>query len=86
MALGEVAQQADDDPRRVRRRRTLDRYQSSFLVEVVLDERAGGLSGRETVRIKLNGKARPGKANLKLTFTDGAGASDVVKKKLRIPR
>lgn len=53
---------------------------------VIGRKRAGGLSGRETVRMKLNGKARPGKASLKLTFTDGAGASGVVKKKLRIPR
>ena len=53
---------------------------------VIGRKRAGGLSGRETVRMKLNGNARPGKASLKLTFTDGAGASGVVRKKLRIPR
>ena len=46
VALGEVADQPDDDAGRVGRRRAVDRHQArSCVVEVVLDERAGGLPG-----------------------------------------
>ena len=45
MAVGDVADGADDDPRLVGRRRPVDRYEAALVVQVVLDELAGRMAG-----------------------------------------
>ena len=60
VALGDVADGADDDARGIGGRGAIDGYERAVVVEVVLDELAGRMTGRWRAAAPAGARSRPG--------------------------